>query len=400
MRRTFGFTLIELLVVIAIVAILAAILFPVFAKAREKARQTTCLNNQRQIATAVQLYAQDHDELLPTTQSVWGDLALDKGLLICPTAGKKRTNAYLYNPALSGTALGDVGAPAFTYVTVDSDDGKQATFRHNNAPIHSFLDGHAALGRTFMNLVLGSTPFAYYPLTESGGGTASDATGKNSPGQYLNSPTQGVGGTKSTGEPPIVCAAAQQHYVNLGTLGSYGSQLTTTGKMSIEVVFKTTTTANQAICGTTGGPATPAQFITCISLATNYDGAGAVALGRTRFFLRDQGGLMISGSFDTAVKNIYDGKFHHVVFTYDKTGATATDRLKAYVDGAALTLTIPSGFDATPATFANFDNPLLLGASNNRGTPGLFADVALDEFALYTKVLSATEVAAHAGVLK
>ncbi|MHB9022949.1 MAG: prepilin-type N-terminal cleavage/methylation domain-containing protein, partial [Armatimonadota bacterium] len=48
-----GFTLIELLVVIAIIAILAAILFPVFAKAREKARQTTCLNNQKQIATAI-----------------------------------------------------------------------------------------------------------------------------------------------------------------------------------------------------------------------------------------------------------------------------------------------------------------------------------------------------------
>ena len=56
-----GFTLIELLVVIAIIAILAAILFPVFARAREKARQTTCANNQRQIAAAIHMYAQDHD---------------------------------------------------------------------------------------------------------------------------------------------------------------------------------------------------------------------------------------------------------------------------------------------------------------------------------------------------
>ena len=52
MRRQNGFTLIELLVVIAIIAILAAILFPVFAQAREKARQTACLSNQRQIGTA------------------------------------------------------------------------------------------------------------------------------------------------------------------------------------------------------------------------------------------------------------------------------------------------------------------------------------------------------------
>ncbi|NLN90274.1 MAG: prepilin-type N-terminal cleavage/methylation domain-containing protein, partial [candidate division WS1 bacterium] len=51
-----GFTLIELLVVIAIIAILAAILFPVFAKARAKARQTSCLSNSRQIATAIMAY--------------------------------------------------------------------------------------------------------------------------------------------------------------------------------------------------------------------------------------------------------------------------------------------------------------------------------------------------------
>ena len=60
MRR--GFTLIELLVVIAIIAILAAILFPVFAKAREKARQASCLSNCKQLAIAVISYAQDYDE--------------------------------------------------------------------------------------------------------------------------------------------------------------------------------------------------------------------------------------------------------------------------------------------------------------------------------------------------
>ena len=100
--RGTGFTLIELLVVIAIIAILAAILFPVFSRAREKARQGSCGSNLRQIQLAIAQYAQDYDERHPHTwfvQSVgeqwpgsyqWEEAVLpyvkNQQLFVCPSA--------------------------------------------------------------------------------------------------------------------------------------------------------------------------------------------------------------------------------------------------------------------------------------------------------------------------
>jgi prepilin-type N-terminal cleavage/methylation domain-containing protein/prepilin-type processing-associated H-X9-DG protein len=69
--RVRAFTLIELLVVIAIIAILAAILFPVFAQARAKGRQAACLSNEKQIGNAIMMYVQDYDEVMPACFS-WG----------------------------------------------------------------------------------------------------------------------------------------------------------------------------------------------------------------------------------------------------------------------------------------------------------------------------------------
>jgi prepilin-type N-terminal cleavage/methylation domain-containing protein len=67
-RRRPAFTLVELLVVIGIIAILAAILFPVFAQARERARMTTCVSNMRQIGSGLMMYVQDYDETFPYCQ--------------------------------------------------------------------------------------------------------------------------------------------------------------------------------------------------------------------------------------------------------------------------------------------------------------------------------------------
>jgi prepilin-type N-terminal cleavage/methylation domain-containing protein/prepilin-type processing-associated H-X9-DG protein len=80
MKPRKGFTLIELLVVIAIIAILAAILFPVFAQAREKARQASCLSNIKQLGLALNMYAQDNDERFPRAMAcMGGSMDVDHG---------------------------------------------------------------------------------------------------------------------------------------------------------------------------------------------------------------------------------------------------------------------------------------------------------------------------------
>lgn len=135
--RTQGFTLIELLVVIAIIAILAAILFPVFAKVREKARQTSCLSNEKQIGLAFAQYYEDYDEKWPqgstsSTNTVPGfgwagtvyPYVKSTGVLKCPddstsnSALQDGTPTYAVSYAFNSNAAGqsDAGftAPAST----------------------------------------------------------------------------------------------------------------------------------------------------------------------------------------------------------------------------------------------------------------------------------------------
>ena len=126
-----GFTLIELLVVIAIIAILAAILFPVFARAREKARQTSCLSNLKQIGLANMMYAQDYDERLVNQFSYspsphlywWFDLLMpymnNYQIIECPSGG------FPYHPTYNTTnrppGLPQVGTLSYALAHISHD---------------------------------------------------------------------------------------------------------------------------------------------------------------------------------------------------------------------------------------------------------------------------------------
>lgn len=191
-----GFTLIELLVVIAIIAILAAILFPVFARAREKARQNSCLSNAKQMGLGIMMYAQDYDEHynhyrheLPGNRSFqWqptydsqGNVAYEgmiypyiKNLQIfkCPSDSSIRycygwNYSYLGWPGSGGThataasTMAEVTHPAETIMVAETKDSTvsyaprdentrttltlvyNAPFRHNEGSNYVFADGHA-----------------------------------------------------------------------------------------------------------------------------------------------------------------------------------------------------------------------------------------------------------------
>lgn len=123
-----GFTLIELLVVIAIIAILAAILFPVFASARESARRTTCVSNLRQLGMAAHMYAGDFDELFPCDYYACNSSTTHMRLVnqitpyiknmqifYCPSTVKVQQWMPDFSPTEANKAAGNIGYYYYSY---------------------------------------------------------------------------------------------------------------------------------------------------------------------------------------------------------------------------------------------------------------------------------------------
>ncbi|MFQ6130857.1 MAG: prepilin-type N-terminal cleavage/methylation domain-containing protein [Armatimonadota bacterium] len=181
-----AFTLIELLVVIAIIAVLGAIIFPVFSRARAKARQAKCVSNARQLALAIQMYTQDYEEQFPWANNgpggsgayggwVWydtfpvpeaGSFDVSRGsiypytrnveIYVCPDDNTRGGCSYELNGYLRGAPLGIVRDAAGVLLLIEEEyrgtanDGffdvpcpDHVTLRHNDGSNFAFVDGHA-----------------------------------------------------------------------------------------------------------------------------------------------------------------------------------------------------------------------------------------------------------------
>ncbi|HEX5322149.1 MAG TPA: DUF1559 domain-containing protein [Capsulimonadaceae bacterium] len=204
-----GFTLIELLVVIAIIAILAAILFPVFAKAREKARQASCESNERQVGLSILQYIQDFDEHFPvgfqTDNGIgWAgsvqNYVKSAGVFKCPddaTQSISGTNfsadSYAMNSNLVGGgntgALASLGAPASSVMVVE--------ITNDTAAVTDPTEDTTAGGRAYNQVPTNGTPAQTSPTMSATADGVSEADTNQTAADGIYCIWNATGGTNS-----------------------------------------------------------------------------------------------------------------------------------------------------------------------------------------------------------
>ena len=375
-RTKRGFTLIELLVVIAIIAILAAILFPVFAKAREKARATTCLNNQRQIVTNILMYVQDNDEIFPSETAVWTQCSnLSKKILLCPTA-RSTTNSYVYSHGLSALPMANLLSPTDVICTGDGQHAATTNptltydnvaysiadynFIHTNAVIASYADGHATITKQLGATGAAAWLEANYAVSISSGVVSS-----------WNCFSANVTFNKGGGKPTFNATGMNGHemvdFSDSAGHSQVNAQITPPGisDVTIFVVFKISNPANdnsnRRVMYQWGS--TSNQFV-------------VLPLGQIQFWPNGNNSPVLTTP--AAPATLYnDGNPHLAVLTASGIGSTI------YVDGNQ----VVTSSTVTPG--ANVGSTYTMALGQTFGVPC----IAISEAIFYTQVLNASDIA-------
>ena len=150
-----------------------SILFPVFSKAREKARQTACINNQKQIVTGALIYSQENEEVMPDNLD---QLGIPAKVFVCPTAGKNAGYGYGYNSEVRAEGLGMIPKPETVICTTDStatdkvlDSYTKIDNRHAGKAIASYCDGHVEMPSDgILGYKIGNTLFTSLTMPPAG----------------------------------------------------------------------------------------------------------------------------------------------------------------------------------------------------------------------------------------
>ena len=178
-----GFTLIELLVVIAIIAILAAILFPVFAKAREKARATSCLSGQRQIGLALMQYVSDNDEMWPSGR-LFSELYSSPNSFPTGIGWAQQTYPYIKNTGLFKCASDDTEAASAADIVISyAMNANLASITDADLTKPAMTCGLIEVANNFGNNVKDTAPLdtrspaTYGPVVATGGSAGGLARG-------------------------------------------------------------------------------------------------------------------------------------------------------------------------------------------------------------------------------
>jgi hypothetical protein len=227
------------------------------------------------------------------------------------------------------------------------------------------------------NIILGQNPYAYLPLGDVNGTTATAMNPTTYTGTYTGGYTLDVAGGVNRDSSRAVTLNGSTGYVNTGTLGSLGS-LQASG-ISVQCRIRTTQTGVAAVWGHSSATFSPAIF-----LVLNQNSSGSAATGRIRFYLADSSNVKMSKAFNSA-SSVNDGNWHTVAWVMSPNSGTGS----IFLDGVSLSLT--NGDTGSPSNHANFARDTYLGGLNLNGTLNSPLNGSLQKFSIFNRALTLAE---------